>query len=127
VWIFDQFEKTDKLRILELGCGTGLLWRINESSIPFSWNITLSDYSKGMIEAAKRNLESVNMRFNYMVIDAEDINLSEKSFDVIIANNMLYHVKNREKTLSGIKRIIKDDGIFYATTAGINNLTELVI
>lgn len=125
MWIFDRFDKKDDQKILELGCGTGLLWQINGKRIPSSWDITLSDYSGGMVEAAKKNLESINNKFSFTVIDAENIELEEKSFDTVIANNMLYHIRNRAAALNGIRRVLKDGGVFYATTGGLKNLQEL--
>lgn len=124
-WIFDQFEQREHCKILELGCGTGLLWRVNAGRIPDGWEITLSDASEGMLNEARKNLAGKGLQLNFMVMDAEDINLPEGSFDGVIANNMLYHVANREKALTEIKRVLKDKGVFYAATASIKNMQEL--
>jgi hypothetical protein len=43
-WLFDQIEKPAYGRVLELSCGTGLLWQVNAKRIPASWKILLSDY-----------------------------------------------------------------------------------
>jgi len=54
-WVFDQFNLAAKSRILEVGCGPGLLWLQNVARIPEGWDITLSDFSPGMLdEAANR-------------------------------------------------------------------------
>jgi ubiquinone/menaquinone biosynthesis C-methylase UbiE len=124
-WVFDQFEKHENYKIFELGCGNGLLWKINAKRIPNTWEITLSDYSEGMLNDAQKNLADIRLNLNYMVTNAEDINQLDKSFDLVIANNMLYHVSNRKKALSDIRRVLKNDGVFYATTASINNMHEL--
>src|SRR5512142_1577824 len=56
-WVFDQLEKLPaNAKILELGCGAGYLWNECRDRIPPTWNITLSDLSPGMLEAAWRNL-----------------------------------------------------------------------
>ena len=56
-WIFDTLLKLpSSARILELGCGHGLLWKENVDRIPSGWMITLSDLSPGMLDAAWRNL-----------------------------------------------------------------------
>ncbi len=124
-WIFDQFEKRENCKVLELGCGTGLLWQVNAGRIPDTWEITLSDASEGMLNEARQNLADRGLQLNFMVIDVEDINLPEGSFDLVIANNMLYHVSNREKALAEIKRVLKNKGVFYAATASIRNMQEL--
>jgi len=48
-WVFDHFMLPTNSRILELGCGTGLLWLQNIGHIPDGWKITLSDFSPGML------------------------------------------------------------------------------
>ena len=56
-WVFDHFELPHRCRILELGCGPGYLWLDNLDRIPTGWEITLSDFSAGMLEATRRAAE----------------------------------------------------------------------
>ncbi|HBF39053.1 MAG TPA: class I SAM-dependent methyltransferase [Firmicutes bacterium] len=125
VWLFDQFEKGANNQLLELGCGTGLLWRMNAKRVPSSWEITLSDYSEAMIREAQKDLAGSGLNLRFRVINAEDINLPDGSFDRVIANNMLYHLADRRKALAEMKRVLKNDGIFYAATASVRNMAEL--
>jgi len=124
-WIFNRFPKKENLKVLELGCGTGLFWLANRKNIKDSWEITVSDYSEGMLEAAQSSLSRLNKNFKYEVIDAENINLSDNTFDVILANNMLYHIQNRDEAIKNIHRVLKKDGLFIASTMGKNDLSEL--
>lgn len=41
------------------------------------------------------------------------------------SNHMLYHVPDRRKALSEIRRVLKPDGALYATTIGLGNLREI--
>jgi len=124
-WIFEHFPKKENLKVLELGCGTGLFWLANRSNIIKSWTVTLSDYSPGMLEAARKSLSRLSRGFNYEVVNAEDIKYPDNSFDIVLANNMLYHIQNRDAALSKIKDILKDNGVFIASTMGRNDLIEL--
>jgi ubiquinone/menaquinone biosynthesis C-methylase UbiE len=124
-WIFEHFPKNDNLKVLELGCGTGLFWLANRNEIPNSWSITLSDYSEGMLEGTRNTLSKINRDFKYEVVNAEDINYPDKHFDIILANNMLYHIENRSIAISHIFRILKDDGVFITSTVGKNDMLEL--
>ena len=124
-WIFKHFPQKENLRVLEIGCGTGLFWFANQSDIKNSWEIVLSDYSEGMLKTAKKSLSGVNIDFKYEVINAEDINLGNNTFDVILANNMLYHIQNRDEAIKNIHRILNKNGTFIASTMGKNDHLEL--
>ena len=124
-WIFDhiKFHRNDK--ILEIGCGNAILWKANIDRINPSAQIILSDSSEGMLNDAKNVLGEAAERFDYMVMDAQNIIYPSDKFDIGIANLMLYHVPDRQKTISEIARVLNDEGIFYATTFGKNNMKEL--
>ncbi|HUF00419.1 MAG TPA: methyltransferase domain-containing protein [Anaerolineales bacterium] len=125
-WIFDTLHKLpEDARILELGCGHGLLWKENARRIPAGWSITLSDLSSGMLDAAWRNLVVTGRAFRFKEIDAQSIPFEDETFDAIIANHMLYHVPDKPKAIAEIKRELKTDGHFFATTVGANHLKEM--
>ncbi|WP_461257629.1 class I SAM-dependent methyltransferase, partial [Treponema sp. R80B11-R83G3] len=123
--IFEHFPKKENLNVLELGCGTGLFWLANRNNIVKSWSITLSDYSEGMLDTARNGLSRLNYNFQYEVVNAENIQYSDDSFDIILANNMLYHIQNRDTVINKISRILKNDGVFIASTMGKNDILEL--
>jgi len=124
-WIFEHFPKNENLNVLELGCGTGLFWLANRNSIVKSWSIILSDYSEGMLETSRNSLSRINYNFQYEIINAENIQYPDNTFDIILANNMLYHVQDKDKTISNISRILKDTGVFITSTMGRYDLLEL--
>ncbi len=103
-WVFDQFQLPPNARILELGCGSGALWLRNLERIPAGWDITLSDFSTGMVEDARHKLEGSTHPFTFQQMDAQSIPLPDASVDAVIANHMLYHVPDRNKAFSEIRR-----------------------
>jgi ubiquinone/menaquinone biosynthesis C-methylase UbiE len=123
--IFEHFPKDENLKVLEMGCGTGLFWMANRNEIPESWSIMLSDYSEGMLDGTRKALSGINRNFQYRVLDAGNNDFPDKSFDIILANNMLYHVDDRPAALSHISRTLKDDGVFIAATMGKKDMMEL--
>jgi SAM-dependent methyltransferase len=124
-WLFDQFKFMPQSRILELGCGTGNLWLENLDRIPAELEIILSDFSEGMLEQAQQNLKNCLSFFQFKVIDTQLIPFDNASFDIVIASHMLYHVPDRGKALSELKRVLKPTGRFYSSTGGCNHLKEL--
>ncbi len=123
-WVFDHFNLPSRCRILELGCGPGYLWLENLARIPSGWEIVLSDFSAGMLEKTRQNLEKQHP-FQFRVIDAQSIPSQDEYFDAVIANHMLYHVSDRPATLAEIRDILKPKGIFYASTVGNQHLIEI--
>ena len=126
-WVFDTLlTLPDNAKILELGCGHALLWKENANRIPAGWNITLSDLSSGMLDAAWRNLVVTGRAFKFEEIDAQSIPYDDETFDAVIANHMLYHVPDRSKAIGEIKRVLKHDGYLIATTVGDNHMKEMM-
>ena len=117
--------KQPNIKILELGCGDASLWNKNFNHIPSNWEITLTDFSDGMLKDAKKNLGEKRSRFNFKIVNAENIPFEEESFNVIIANHMLYHVPNINKALKEINRVLKSEGILFASTVGKNHMKEI--
>lgn len=57
-------------------------------------------------------------------IDITDIPFEDGSFDFAIANHMLYHVPDLDKAIGEVHRVLKPDGVFYATTTGGRGLSD---
>jgi len=124
-WYFEELNLPEKCTILELGCGDANLWKKNIDRISSELDITLSDFSKGMLDDAKITLGKKAENFKFQIIDAQDIPCGDCSFDVVIANHMLYHVENIEKALSEIHRVLNPGGYFYFSTVGQNHMVEI--
>src|SRR5262249_51194863 len=86
-WVFDQFEMPPHGKVIEFGTGPTWLWAENLDRIPEDWEITLTDFSAGMLEESKRNLENRVQRFRHEIIDVQSIPREDASFDVVTANH----------------------------------------
>ena len=124
-WVFDHFNFPSQSRLLELGCGGAYLWTKNQDRLPKEWDIILSDFSPGMLQDARSNLQSLSHPIRFEVTDVQSISFEEASFDGVIANHMLYHVPDRNKAFSEIYRVLKPEGRFFAATNGQSHLKEL--
>ncbi len=125
-WVFDHLvDLPEHARILELGCGPGDLWSANRARIPSGWELTLTDFSSGMVEAAHAKLEELDRPITTKVVDAQAIPFEAGTFDAVIANHMLYHVSDRQRALNEIRRVLQTDGTFYATTVGDQHMVQL--
>jgi ubiquinone/menaquinone biosynthesis C-methylase UbiE len=126
-WLFDALLKLPAhAKVLELGCGPAYLWRECASRIPGGWDITLSDLSSGMVDAAWRTLVVTGRAFQFKEVDAQAIPFADETFEAVIANFMLYHVPDRPKALQEIRRVLKPGGRLFAATVGENHMKEMM-
>ncbi len=121
-WIFDGYAFGDDADVLEVGCGDGNIWRENLDRIPPSWRLTLTDFSAGMVDAARAVLGD---RAAYAVADVQELPFPDSCFDAVIANHMLFHVEDRPRALGEIVRVLRPGGTFRATTIGLDHMREL--
>jgi SAM-dependent methyltransferase len=122
-WIMDQIALGDDMQVLEVGCGTGSLWQGQLQRIPKSCQVTLSDLSAGMVAQAQTNI--TDSRFSFRALDAQSLPYEDASFDVVVANHMLYHVPDLEGTLRELTRVLKPGGYLHATTIDSEHMSEL--
>lgn len=124
-WLFDRFLTPASSAVLELGCGPGWLWLSNRERIPTDWDITLTDFSEGMLAEARQNMAHVPHAFTFAVADVQAIPYPDDSFDMVIANHMLYHAPDIPAALAEIRRVLKPGGRFYASTLAGDYMREL--
>lgn len=127
-WIFEQMNVKEGQKVLELGCGTGGLWSENIQELPQNLSVTLSDQSAGMIEDAKSNLSQTGIGadvFQYEVFGCQKIPHEDQSFDIVVANHVLFYIEERQSVYEEIKRVLKPDGIFICSTYGKQHMKEI--
>jgi ubiquinone/menaquinone biosynthesis C-methylase UbiE len=99
-------------RILDLGCGTGVLTRmiadqLNAKAGGVSMGI---DAASKMINVARKKRENETCRFK--VAAAEDLPFENSSFDAVISSLFFHHVPLdlKEKSLSEAFRVLRPQG-----------------
>ena len=101
----------DGHRILNIGCGGGS----EEKNLVHLYNdleLHGIDISHNMILAAKKN----QCPANFSIAIAEELPFLEKSFDRIVAREVIEHVLSPKKMLEEISRCLKNEGIAVITT-----------
>lgn len=124
-WVFDWLKLEPGTRVLECGCGPGWLWRENAARIPQGCHITLTDLSPGMVAEAEAALGNSSHRFDFQQANIQALDFPDDTFDVVVANHMLYHVPDLPQALSEIQRVLKENGRLIAATNGNNHMKEL--
>jgi SAM-dependent methyltransferase len=77
-----------------------------------------------MLKEARHGLSEC-VKFKFCQIDAQELPFPQNSFDVVIANHMLYHVPDIDQTVKDIRRVLKPDGVFLAATNGRDHMREV--
>ena len=124
-WMFELYDLPPNARILELGAGAGWLWLRNARRIPPGWEITVSDFSAGMVEEEWQGLARIPHPFEFKEIDIQAIPFEDATFDGVIANYMFYHVPDRAKAIAEMRRVLKPSGTLYTATNGEKHLQEI--
>lgn len=124
-WVFDHLHLQEGETILECGCGPGWLWRSSLQRIPAGCHITLTDLSSGMITETQAALAHAPRQFHFQTADIQELPFPDVSFDVVVANHMLYHVPDIPKALAEVRRVLRPHGRFHAVTNGVEHMREL--
>ena len=124
VWLYKNLNLKENQKVLEIGSGNAALWKENLDLLPNNIEITLSDISLGMLKNAKDNLKN-DKRFSYKIIDGNNINLKDEKYDLIIANHVLFYLKDIDKSLKDIKTLLKPNGTFICSTYSKMHMKEI--
>jgi SAM-dependent methyltransferase len=124
IWLFERVALANGERVLEVGCGTGNLWRDNAARLP-AVDLVLTDLSSGMLDATRERLADLSPARRYARCDAQSLPFADAHFDVAVANHMLYHVPDRLRALSELARVLRRGGRLLASTNDWTHLIEL--
>jgi trans-aconitate methyltransferase len=105
-------------RILDLGCGTG---HLTEQIAATGAKVVGVDRSPNMIQQAREKYPTLL----FEVKDAREIAFAEP-FDAVFSNATLHWIKEPEKVIDGIARVLRPGGRFVAEFGGKGNTKELL-
>lgn len=120
-WLYSQIDFQGVNRLLEIGCGSGELWKNNTLNLR-NREFFLSDSSEGMVSEVR---EKYGSAFNCIVADCEKIPFKDAYFDCVIANHVLFYLQNLHQGIAEICRVLKSAGVLYCSTYGSNHMKEI--
>jgi ubiquinone/menaquinone biosynthesis C-methylase UbiE len=108
---FARKYATDKV-VLDIACGSGYGSKILSQKAK---NVMGVDVSKKSVDYANKNFNSKNTKFFWG--NATDLGfIKEHSIDLVVSFETIEHLKNYERFLQEIKRVLKKEGILIIST-----------
>ncbi len=103
-------------KILDLGCGGGLL---SEAMTNRGADVIGIDASLKTIEIAKKHAKEQNLKIKYINTDIESFDHKEK-FDAVICFELIEHVPDPNELIKHMSRFIKPNGKLFLSTINRN-------
>ena len=100
------------IKILDIGCGGGLL---SEPMSRMGANVTGIDASDKNIKIAKLHSKKNKLKINYLCSSPEKLKI-EKKFDVILNMEIVEHVKDVDFFLKSCSKLLKKNGLMFVAT-----------
>lgn len=95
-----------KNKILDFGCGTGLLI----SNFKNKENILMGvDTSEGMLEVYNKKFKNVTNAKSYL-LNLEENDFSENKFDLILSSMAFHHLKRPDLMITKLKAMLNKEG-----------------
>jgi 2-polyprenyl-6-hydroxyphenyl methylase/3-demethylubiquinone-9 3-methyltransferase len=102
-------------RVLDVGCGGGLLC---EALTRAGAKVTGIDLAPGMIEVARLHATEQSLDIDYRVAGAET--LPDASFDIVTSMEMLEHVPDPRQMIATLARLVHPGGQVFLSTINRN-------
>ncbi len=117
-WIVARSGPLKGLKVLDVGCGGGIL---AESLALKGATVTGIDLGQGQIEAARAHARDAGLEVDYQLISVEDMAAGRAGeFDVVTCMEMLEHVPDPESVIDACARLVSGQGHAFFSTLNRN-------
>ena len=110
--ITDKNKPLKKVKILDVGCGGGLL---SEPMCRMGADVTAIDASKKNIEVAKIHAKKDKLKIKYICTSPDNYKTDTK-FDVILNMEIVEHVEDINVFIKSCSNLLKKNGIMFVAT-----------
>ena len=115
---------SEKITVLEVGCGGGILC---EEIAKMGFITTGIDPAEQSLNAAREHAHENHLDIRYEKASGERIPYEDRSFDVVLCCDVLEHVRDLPAVISEISRVLKDNGVYIYDTFNRTCLSKISI
>ena len=108
-----SLKALDGLKVLDVGCGGGL---ISEPLCQMGALVTGIDASSENIEIATHHARTGNLKIEYISASPEELIAARKTFDVVLALEVIEHVKDIDLFIDSCSALTSKDGVTILAT-----------
>ena len=108
----NKIKPLNKIKILDIGCGGGLL---SEPMKRLGANVTGIDASIKNIKIAKLHAQKNKLKINYLYSSPEKLK-TKKKYDVILNMEIVEHVDDLQFFLKSCSKLLKKNGLMFVAT-----------
>lgn len=116
--IRERIDPSSGSRILEVGCGPGMLWE----GVEVPGTLVLTDLSAGMVGECRTRTQD---RFRYSLADTQSLPFGDATFETVVACHVLFLMPDVDSAIAEVRRVLVPGGRLVATTIGEGHLSEI--
>jgi SAM-dependent methyltransferase len=125
-WELSLVDLSAVRRALDAGCGTGnFLMPLARRLAGQGATVLGLDLSAGVLATARARVEAEGLPATCQIGDVEALPFADGTFDLALANFMLFHVPDLDKGISELRRVLRPGGTLLAATNGEGHMREL--
>src|SRR5438874_1439066 len=102
-----SFERTQGLRVLEIGCGCG---SEAERFARAGAHYTALDLTDAAVSITRRRFQLANLEGRFVQSDAENLPFADGSFDLVYSHGVLHHTPDTPRTIREVHRVLSPGG-----------------
>jgi len=118
-----QINSLNGLRILDIGCGGGLL---SEPMARLGADVVGADAAEGNLPVARIHAEQSGLDIEYRHVTAEKMAADGEQFDVILNMEVIEHVADPQGFLTACQQLLKPGGLMICSTLNRNPKSYMV-
>jgi len=118
IMLSQAVEGNTSLKVLDVGTGPGFLALLFAE---MGNEVTAVDLSSNMLEKAKKNALKSSLSINFLQGDAENLQLPDEYFDIVVNKYLLWTLPDPKKALIEWRRVLKEGGKIIAIDGNWND------